>query len=377
MKRMFLGAASRRRFWSLCLLPMLLAFSPAVGAETGSANAAINPKNFSDPLTTPAAKWAQPGSQRILALARAGQRLVAVGQRGTILLSDNAGESWRQAGSPVSIDLTGVHFVSDSEGWAVGHDGVLMHSKDGGESWAVSLTADKVVERLKSYYTERAATGDADAQAVLDEVEADIERERVPAFFNVHFMDSRRGFIIGTAGLILQTEDGGTSWTPWIERVENPDVAHLYDISSSGDELWLAGELGFAARFDADSGRFVKIDTSYRGTFFTVTVDGRNVLLGGLRGHLFASANGGESWDQVTSGQRLSVVAATKLSDGTPMVATQNGAILAAPWGSSEAQPGTEPMRRQTLALIEADEKTAVVATDIGLQRVPLSRPAR
>ena len=378
MNRFFKGTASRQRMWSLCLLPMLLAFTPITAqAETGAASAAVNPKNFQDPLTTPAARWAHPGTQRVLDLSRADKRLVAVGQRGTILLSDDAGESWRQAASPVSVDLTGVNFVNASEGWAVGHDGVLLHSKDGGENWTLSLTAEKVVALLKSYYTEKAASGDAELQAVLEQVERDAELQRVPSFFNVHFLSAQRGYVIGTAGLILETRDGGQTWVPLLDRVENPDIAHLYDIAGTENDLWLAGELGYAAKLNTGTGRFEQVNTGYPGTYFTVSVQGSNVLLGGLRGNIFATSDAGQNWKQIESGQRLSVVASTMLSDGTPMVATQNGAVLAAPWGTDAAVAGTQPIRRQTLALIQADENTAVVATDIGLQRVPLNRPVK
>ena len=64
----------------------------------------------------------------LLGLARAGQRLVAVGERGIVLLSDDNGQRWRQAQVPVSVSLTAVQFVDDRRGWAVGHLGVVLHS---------------------------------------------------------------------------------------------------------------------------------------------------------------------------------------------------------------------------------------------------------
>src|SRR5574340_1818382 len=81
---------------------------------------------FRDVLDTPAAM--SPLAQRglLLGLARAGNAVVAVGQRGHILWSDDAGGHWQQAAVPVSSDLVAVSFPTPKIGWAVGHDGVVQ-----------------------------------------------------------------------------------------------------------------------------------------------------------------------------------------------------------------------------------------------------------
>ena len=52
------------------------------------------------------------------------ERLVAVGAYGHILFS-NDGIDWQQANVPVKSTLTGVFFINDKLGWAVGHDAVI------------------------------------------------------------------------------------------------------------------------------------------------------------------------------------------------------------------------------------------------------------
>ncbi|MBI5444053.1 MAG: glycosyl hydrolase, partial [Deltaproteobacteria bacterium] len=74
-----------------------------------------------------------------LAVARAGKRLVSVGERGTVLLSDDDGRTWRQAKVPVSLTLTCVCFASERSGWAAGHSGVVLRTSDGGETWVKQL----------------------------------------------------------------------------------------------------------------------------------------------------------------------------------------------------------------------------------------------
>src|SRR5689334_25385014 len=77
---------------------------------------------FKDPLDVPAQQSPLASKSLLQAIARAGDRLVAVGQRGHILVSSDGGKSWKQATVPASSDLTAVFFASANKGWAVGHD---------------------------------------------------------------------------------------------------------------------------------------------------------------------------------------------------------------------------------------------------------------
>jgi len=71
----------------------------------------------------------------LLDVATAGDRLVAVGERGHVLYSDDGGRSWTQVPVPTRATLTGVHFEGADAGWAVGHDAVILRTLDGGLSW--------------------------------------------------------------------------------------------------------------------------------------------------------------------------------------------------------------------------------------------------
>src|SRR5688572_31283560 len=103
------------------------------------AAAPANSSPWRDVLDTPAQKSALAPRTLLTGLARAGERVVAVGQRGHALFSDDAGKSWQQAEVPVSSDLVAVQFPTATAGWAVGHDGVVLHSADAGKTWARQL----------------------------------------------------------------------------------------------------------------------------------------------------------------------------------------------------------------------------------------------
>ena len=72
----------------------------------------------------------------LIAIAAAGRRLVAVGDRGIIVLSDDRGASWRQAEYvPTQALLTGVCFLDTQHGVAVGHDELILTTDDAGRNW--------------------------------------------------------------------------------------------------------------------------------------------------------------------------------------------------------------------------------------------------
>lgn len=96
-----------------------------------------------DVLQRPAEISSRAPSSALLGIARAGSRLVAVGERGIVLLSDDNGASWRQSPAPVSVSLTAVQFVDARRGWAVGHCGVVLASTDGGATWSLRLDGVK------------------------------------------------------------------------------------------------------------------------------------------------------------------------------------------------------------------------------------------
>ncbi len=79
-----------------------------------------------DLLKIPAIQSEKASKGLMLSLAKAGDRLLAAGERGIVVYSDDKGQNWKQAKVPVSITITSIYFSSEKNGWAVGHDGVRV-----------------------------------------------------------------------------------------------------------------------------------------------------------------------------------------------------------------------------------------------------------
>ena len=75
-------------------------------------------------------------------IARTGNRIVAVGDRGYVVFSNDNGETWERAEAPANLPLlTAVHFFDNKTGWAVGHDAVILKSIDEGLTWTCTPIA--------------------------------------------------------------------------------------------------------------------------------------------------------------------------------------------------------------------------------------------
>lgn len=302
------------------LTPLMLGVLMLSGA------AAAGPA-FQSPLVVPAAKSALALRGTLNALGVAGQRLVAAGQRGHILYSDD-GKTWVQAEVPVSSDLTAVYFASASEGWAVGHEGVILHTADGGATWIRQLDGRQAAELLVKAYGKPADPADPAAQRLQQDAEAFAAQGADKPFLDIWFEDTRRGFAVGAFNLILRTEDGGKTWTPWMDRVDNPKALHLYGIRPAGGSVFIAGEQGLMLKYDRLRQRFVKVDLPYQGTLFGVTGSDRVTVVFGLRGNALRSVDGGASWTRIETGVTAGLSSGLVRGDGALVLASQAGQLL-------------------------------------------------
>jgi photosystem II stability/assembly factor-like uncharacterized protein len=262
-------------------------------------------------------------------VARAGNRLVAVGQRGHVVFSRDHGAHWAQAGVPVSSDLTSVFFVDDRHGWAVGHDGVILASGDGGLTWRVQLTGRKAGAIVLAAMEQRAAAEPASkpVRKLLEEAHRFQEQGADKPFLDVWFADTANGDIVGAYNLIFHTVDGGKNWQPWFDRTDNPKFFNLYAIRPVCGELYIAGEGGLILKLDDTARRFRALTVPYDGSFFGIAAAGTAVVAFGLRGTVYRSDDAGATWAKADAGLPATVVGATRMADGALLLADMGGRL--------------------------------------------------
>jgi photosystem II stability/assembly factor-like uncharacterized protein len=282
---------------------------------------------FLPPAEVPAARSALADRTPMNALARAGDRNVVAGQRGHILYSNNAG-TWTQADVPLSADLTALSFPTAQQGWAVGHEGAVLHSADGGVTWERQLDATRITALLVERYANPATPDDPAAQQLQKSAAGLAAWPADKPLLDVWFEDEKKGFAVGAFNLILRTEDGGKHWAPWLDHVDNPKGLHLYAIRPAGGSIFIVGEQGLVLRLDRERQRFVRKALPYEGTLFGVVGTQDMVLVFGLRGHAFRSTDGGANWARVETGTAAGLSSAVVCADGSVFLASQAGEVL-------------------------------------------------
>lgn len=272
----------------------------------------------------------------VLGAAQAGRRLVTVGERGLIQLSDDNGATWRQAPAPTSATLTAVRFDGDRNGVAVGHAGVVLVTTNAGNTWRLVLDGARIAELALAAAT---ASGDEHAMREAERLRTDGADKPL---LDVAMAPDGRLLVVGAYGLVLASDDGGQHWTPWMARLDNPQGLHLNSVRRRGDTILIGGERGLAL-LSRDGGRhFARLATPYQGSYFTseIGADGA-LLLAGLRGNAWTSIDGGRQWSQLVNPVPASLTGSVLRADGTLVLASQAGMLLARQGNALVPLPGT------------------------------------
>jgi photosystem II stability/assembly factor-like uncharacterized protein len=324
-------------------------------------------------LNRPALAISKPGNAAMFGIATTGQRLVAVGERGIIALSDDDGKTWRQAPSPVSVSLTSVRFIDASHGWAAGHRGVVLHTADGGLHWERQLDGGMIAASMLAYAQQlEQAPGDTARHNAVAARRMAADGADKP-LFDLYFSDRQNGIVIGAYGLALATRDGGRSWHPMLDRLDNPRGLHLYAIAGAGAAIYIAGEQGTLLRSLDHGASFGALPAPYRGSYFAVAaLPSGAVLAAGLKGHAYRSTDGGASWRKLDIPGAASFTAFTLDGRGKLLLASQNGQVLGS--GDEGATFAPEAVIRAPLSALATGPGGAL--TGVGLMgAIPIAAP--
>jgi photosystem II stability/assembly factor-like uncharacterized protein len=276
----------------------------------------------------------------VLDAAWAGSRIVAVGDRGSIILSDDNGVHFRQASLvPVDATLTSVSFVDAHTGWVVGQWGVVLNTSDGGEHWKIQRK-DLAVDR---------------------------------PLFSVVFKNKHDGWAVGLWSLILVTHDGGVNWTkvvlPKRDGQTRSDLNLFKVFPDSTGAIYVAAERGTVIRTDDDGRSWTYLDTGYKGSFWsgTATPDGE-ILVAGLRGTIYSSKDRGGKWTVIPSGTTASITDLIETRSGVFGVGL-DGFVVTKANGSERFVALQRPDRTALTAVLVSEAGNPILFSKAGVVR--------
>lgn len=265
--------------YSFCIMVaalVLFAFSPRDDNETDSEHFNVRRIQFND-------------------LVAVNGRLVAVGERGTIVVSENNGQSWRitHGDDKDPVTLTNINALTDDLLLAVGHDSVMLRSVDGGLNWELVMRDSEAGE----------------------------------PFMGTWSADGKNIFAYGSFGKFLVSTDAGKTFV-----AQELDIFGEHLNAMAGDDEGtriMVGEMGLVLRSFDGGAAWHKIDPFYQGSLFGVAhLNGTRWVAYGMRGHVFFSSNNGDSWTKVDIGSELPLYGHAVSSNGKNMVIVGTAGVL-------------------------------------------------
>lgn len=255
-----------------------------------------------------------------------------------------------------SVTLQAVCWAGDGRtAWAVGAQGVVLHTRDAGRSWRLQTNiawpepaAGFPEAKSRAGLTDRhpqvfgqsapnsAQQSNLNPNQILEDEDAEGPRPRLEA---VHFFDTQSGWAVGGQGTILSTQDGGERWTGQVSGT----LARLRGVQFVNAQTgWVVSEDGEILQ-TRDGGNTWSMTSGQLGSgrgFSAVTFAGeRKGWVVGEYGTLLATSDGGETFRPQVSGNSQHLQTVFFLNEQRGWVAGNAGTLLRTEDGGSSWQP--------------------------------------
>jgi len=195
----------------------------------------------------------------------------AVGEYGTVVKTQDGGESWRLIEIPWQNTLADVHFPTPADGFIVGENGLILKSVDSGESW-----------------TKKEIRFTNNLRRVL-------------------FRNRDEGWAIGEKGLILHTADAGESWQQQVSNssAELKGIALIDDstlcVTGKNKTLLLTHDRGASWQAMAPAGLSASYTYHFNDVYFldeaTGWIGGQKIISDYLiEALILKTTDSGRSW---------------------------------------------------------------------------------
>lgn len=240
---------------------------------------------------------------------------IAVGSSGNIMRSVDGGRTWEKIASPTSETLNGVAAVSGGEAVAVGWHGTIIRTSDGGKSWtssfadsdrslnfeSVDFTPDgtgMAVSTGGRVYKTTAATG----WQLLTLPSADLKLFSVDLYdpntaLVAGNIEMEKAYSVGGKTVILKTPDGGYVWE-FGPRDWNADLLAIRFID--GQNALTTGWDGVVLRTgDGGRGWYAMVSHTNQALRAIAPVDASTIFAVGDGQTIIRSQDGGFTWEKI------------------------------------------------------------------------------
>lgn len=218
----------------------------------------------------------------------------AVGSGNSIFRSTDAGANWTKIASPVTgvtnMVFYSVAFGGKDTGYAAGNSGKMIKTTDGGATWTnvtsnmgTNTIFDLVVFDSKTVIicglagkVSKTTDGGTTWTALAPNVAGGL--------FVLKFKDSKTGYVGGGSKALSKTTDGGATWTPVTLPSSLAATTSIWGVGFGKNTEWISTGNGEIC-FSADGGKTWALSNTLTTTsLFDITTAGDNVWIAGNNG---------------------------------------------------------------------------------------------
>jgi len=325
-------------------------------------------------LDEPAIAAKAPDRVSLIAITRAGNRLVAVGEHGVITYSDDNGLTWRQAGVPVTVTLTCVAFANAQDGWAAGHYGVILHSHDAGATWQMQLDGIQANQlTLAAAQQSVAQTNNSDfSQHALRRANFFVAAGPDKPFLSISVKDAQNIMIFGAYRMVMKTSDGGKTWQDWSLHVADNLSHNLYDVTAAGTDMFIAGEIGLVFRSTDGGNTFNETTAPTDATMLGIVPAGpTSLVVFGIAGQAYRSDDSGQSWVTLPFNTGANLTAGHVLASGAILITGEDGMLYFSKDHGQSFQPLPEVEPMALYDFVQTANGDVVTVGNLGVAHLP------
>ena len=253
----------------------------------------------------------------------------AVGDNGLLLHSSDGGFSWNFQGTGLKTGFSEIQFVDSQNAWIVGRNGLILHSNNGGARWTIQNSGTDV-DFLTHYFLNENIGWAVGRTSILMTTNGGLNWEESARLRSgitlngIHFLNEDYGVAVGTRSSIEQilmvTEDGGITW----EETSIGSGNEFYDVHILDEGKFIIAARNGRIHSTSDGGdnwrvRSIADNTSsLRSIHFidenngwvagTFSADGNTAVL--------FTEDGGENWTEINSEFTGNIYSIDVLEDG-------------------------------------------------------------
>lgn len=239
----------------------------------------------------------------------------AVGEAGGVFVSRDGGKTWSRQKVATTQNLTSVRFVTLKTGWMTGLNGTLMYTVDQGHKWTTVKTPALGLYAMTRLDAETGWAVGEDGQMLRLGAAKKAPKQVAKGFSTDLYgasISGKDGLVVGAAGTVLRSTDGGSSLTwqkpPVKATLRAVDVSSATRAVAVGDDGTIIASANGGAAWTARA-------SPVKAELRAVDLAGAGGWAVGAGGTVLRTTDTGASWQAQAAGTSEDLSAVVALSD--------------------------------------------------------------